>query len=105
MKPAVKKQPREYDKWREFQNTHMGESLVELTVNTLHPNISEWSGDAVNPDGTLKDASEIKWVNSPSELTPPPLEKRVLEIADSDDHPHLPKRQRVSYLFHFHPRT
>ena len=72
----------------------MGESLVELSVNTLHPIISEseWSGDAVNPDGTLKDASEIRWVNSPSELTPPPLENCVLEIAELDDHPLLPKR-------------
>lgn len=71
-------------------------SPADLRVNTQVP----LSGDAVNPDGTLKDASEIRWVHSPSELTPPPLEKRVLENFDNDhgdgDDDLLLKRRRVS---------
>ena len=77
------------------EEKNLRSSPADLRVNTQVP----LSGDAVNSDGTLKDASEIRWVHSPSELTPPPLEKRVLENENDDgdsDGDLLPKRRRVS---------
>lgn len=50
-------------------------------------------GDAVRVDGTLKDASEMEWLNSPSDLNPPELgedsfnfkRKQPIESNDEDD--------------------
>jgi hypothetical protein len=54
-------------------------------------------GEARNPDGTLKDAEEIEWLNSPSDLLPPLFEnpdKHALHNESDDDH--VVKRCRVS---------
>jgi hypothetical protein len=48
-----------------------------------------WEGEACNADGTLKDASEMQWVNSPSQITPVQSgQKRGYDfeaVNDSDD--------------------
>ena len=85
------------------RETHM-RLPAELRVNTLHPNVPRPNGNAVNPDGTLKDASAIGWVHSPSELMPRPGPKKlVLENGDRLDDL-LPKRQHVCCSFSFHLR-
>ncbi|KAM6494942.1 hypothetical protein JOM56_009565 [Amanita muscaria] len=58
--------------------------------NTAAPNAQNkksprLEGEAVNPDGTLKDAEEITWVHLPSDPTPPPPEKRVLDDVAEDE--------------------
>jgi hypothetical protein len=43
-------------------------------------------GDAVRPDGTLKDASEMEWPHSPSDPSPPKLsetERPILPLAQN----------------------
>ena len=47
--------------------------------------VAKPNGEACNTDGTLKDAQDIEWQNSPSELTPPPclVMKQVLD--DNED--------------------
>jgi hypothetical protein len=37
---------------------------------------SKPEGEACNPDGTLKDADKMEWLNSPSDLAPVPFENR-----------------------------
>lgn len=70
----------------------------EFRVNSLHPNGPR------NPGGTLKDVSEIRWVYSPSALTPSPnLKKPVLENGDHLDELLL-RRQCVSFSFSFRLR-
>ncbi|KIL54387.1 hypothetical protein M378DRAFT_18934 [Amanita muscaria Koide BX008] len=64
--------------------------ILESTINTLFAkNAPRLEGEAVNPDGTLKDANEITWVHSPSDPTPsllaPPPEKRVLDDVAEDE--------------------
>ena len=51
--------------------------------------MSKLDGEACNADGTLKDAMEIEWVNSPSDLIP--LKKRPF-----DDEADLMKKPYVS---------
>ncbi|KIL54969.1 hypothetical protein M378DRAFT_18373, partial [Amanita muscaria Koide BX008] len=41
-------------------------------------------GEAVNEDGTLKDAAEICWVHSPSDLSPPPVQHLFDEESDHE---------------------
>jgi len=62
-------------------------------------------GDACQPDGTLKDASEMEWLHSPSDLNPPESRessiglKRKLandEGDSSDENGDLPKT-KVTY--------
>ena len=62
-------------------------------------------GDACRPDGTLKDASEMEWLHSPSDLNPPESRessiglKRKLandEGDSSDENGDLPKT-KVTY--------
>ena len=73
--------------------------LSELTIDTRasqHP-----VGEAVRADGTLKDASEIEWIHSPTSATSLPFLKRVHTDEDEAALPELlNKRARVSYL-HF----
>ena len=40
-------------------------SVPKLHINTVLP-----EGEAVNPDGTLKDAADMDWVFSPSDENP-----------------------------------
>ncbi|KIL56940.1 hypothetical protein M378DRAFT_16608 [Amanita muscaria Koide BX008] len=58
-----------------------------LTLNTaIERDKTTPVGEACNPDGTLKDASDMVWVNSPSDLTPPPLStKRGHDDTDDEN--------------------
>ncbi|KAM6503724.1 hypothetical protein JOM56_000667 [Amanita muscaria] len=58
-----------------------------LTLNTaIKRDKTTPVGEACNPDGTLKDASDMVWVNSPSDLTPPPLStKRGHDDTDDEN--------------------
>lgn len=54
----------------EIPNTH----LASLKINTESrppASLENPLGDAVNPDGSLKDARDIKWFHSPSDETVP----------------------------------
>ena len=61
--------------------------------------MSKPEGEACNPDGTLKDADKMEWLNSPSDVGPAPLEKQrehavhVLEVDDEPDDEHVIKRR------------
>jgi len=64
---------------------------------------SKPEGEACNPDGTLKDADKMEWLNSPSDLVPPPLENHnenqnecVHDLDDESDDERVTKRLRVS---------
>jgi hypothetical protein len=49
--------------------------------------VSKPEGEACNPDGTLKDADKIEWLNSPLDLAPVPFENRqehVLHVLDDE---------------------
>ena len=70
----------------------LGTNISEDTLNsssskheTYHIDISKPDGDACREDGTLKDASEMEWLNSPTDncfQTPPGLQ-------EYSDHSHL----------------
>jgi len=48
--------------------------VVELTLDThFWKDEGKPDGEACNVDGTLKDAKDMEWLNSLSELLPPPL--------------------------------
>lgn len=75
---------------------HESEPVVtELTLDTAFergaPNLE---GEACNADGTLKDATEIQWVHSPSDLTPPPPEKRCLDDTEDEGPEELTSKRR-----------
>jgi hypothetical protein len=59
---------------------------------------SKPEGEACNPDGTLKDADKMEWLNSPSDVGLAPLEKQcehavhVLEVDDEPDDERVIKR-------------
>jgi hypothetical protein len=60
---------------------------------------SKPEGEACNPDGTLKDADKMEWLNSPSDLAPVPFENRqehVEHILDDEPDKRVTKRRRVS---------
>ena len=62
---------------------------------------SKPEGEACNPDGTLKDADKMEWLNSPSDSAPAaPFENHnedVLHVVDdATDDERVPKRRRVS---------
>jgi hypothetical protein len=61
---------------------------------------SKPEGDACNPDGTLKDADKMEWLNSPSDEAPAPFEnhrEHVLPVLEEEpDDVHVTKRRRVS---------
>jgi len=58
---------------------------------------SKPDGEACNPDGTLKDSKEIEWLNSPSDLLPPPFENHKKHALDDEpNNDHVAKRCRVS---------
>ena len=50
-------------------NRNMSESSsgIESASNNYFKDFSKLDGDACREDGTLKDASEMEWLNSPSE--------------------------------------
>ena len=57
---------------------------------------SKPDGEACNPDGTLKDAEQIKWLNSPSD-SPPPFENHNKHALDDEsDNDRVAKRCWVS---------
>ncbi|KAH9977017.1 hypothetical protein BGW80DRAFT_1456384 [Lactifluus volemus] len=59
--------------------------LTELTLNTvLQKDMSRLEGEAVNDDGTLKDADEITWLHSPSDETPLPPAKQTFGTFDGE---------------------
>ena len=46
--------------------------MLELQIDTqVQHNSTKPIGETCNADGTLKDASKIKWLDSPSDETPP----------------------------------
>lgn len=58
--------------------------------------VSKPDGEACNPDGTLKDAEDIGWVNSPSDSLPPPLEiHNKHALGDEPDNDRIAKRSWV----------
>ena len=69
----------------------------ELTIDTLYlKDTSKPEGEACNLDGTLKDAGQIKWVNSPSDVVPPSFknqDEHTLDDTSEDDH--ITKKRRV----------
>ena len=69
----------------------------ELTIDTLYlKDTSKPEGEACNLDGTLKDASQIEWVNSPSDVVPPSFknhDEHTLDDKSEDDH--ITKKHRV----------
>jgi hypothetical protein len=62
--------------------------------------VSKPEGEACNPDGTLKDADTMEWLNSPSDLAPATFENHdedVLHVLDDEtDNERVKKRRRVS---------
>lgn len=71
-------------------------------VNRVQQDATKPIGEACNADGTLKEAREINWLDSPSDETPPslPFSKRVrsedLDPKFADPDQVNPKRPRVS---------
>jgi hypothetical protein len=63
---------------------------------------SKPDGEACNDDGTLKDASQMDWINSPSDATTAPVLKHLLDSDDESDDdeemslPRKTKKPRVS---------
>lgn len=54
--------------------------MLELQIDSdtrVQQDTTKPIGEACNADGTLKHASEIDWLNSPSDEIPPPFSKRV----------------------------
>jgi hypothetical protein len=73
-------------------------AAAELTINTSFlKDASKPEGEACNPDGTLKDADKMEWLNSPSDLAPVPFDnhqEHVLHILDDEpDDKHITKRR------------
>ena len=69
----------------------------ELRINTLFlKDASKPEGEACNPDGTLKDANKMDWLNSPLDLAPAPFESRNKHIQhvldEKADDIHVTKR-------------
>ena len=77
------------------------DNIKELTITTAFlKDASKPKGEACNPDGTLKDADKVEWLNSPLDLVPPSLEnfsKHVIDDEINDDDAPVTKRRRVSY--------
>ena len=63
-------------------------------------------GDAVRVDGTLKDASEMEWPNSPSDLNPPELwedsfnlkRKQPIDEDESNDEDDNLRKAKVAHV-------
>ena len=79
------------------------ENIEELTITMAFlKDASKPEGEACSPDGTLKDADMIEWLNSPSDLVPPSLEnfsKHVIDYEIDDDDAPVIKRRKVSYCW------
>lgn len=73
--------------------------IIGLTISTIAQKDpgGPLEGEACNPDGTLKDASEITWIHSPSNMSPPPLPKQMRD--DTDLEQVMTKKARVSSGF------
>ena len=55
--------------------------MLELEIDTrVQCDATKPVGEACNGDGTLKDASEMNWLNSPSDEMPPPFSKRARSL-------------------------
>ena len=65
---------------------------MELTVD-IPKDVTKPDGEACWEDGTLKDADEINWLNSPSDNVRIPLLKCLLE---SEDNTNEKKKAHVS---------
>lgn len=66
-------------------------------INTLFlKDASKPEGEACNPDGMLKDADKMEWLNSLSDLAPVPFKRcqeHVLHVLDNEpDNEHVSKR-------------
>jgi hypothetical protein len=73
--------------------------VTELTIDTVFEKDGpKLVGEAVNPDGTLKDASEMRWVNSPSDETPPPPERGGIEHGTLEKEGPALKKRCVSHF-------
>jgi len=76
--------------------------IEELIINTSFlKDASKPEGEACNPDGSLKDADTMEWLNSPSDLAPATSfenhDKDVPHVLDDEtDTEHVKKRRRVS---------
>jgi len=56
-------------------------------------------GEACNPDGTLKDAEQIEWLNSPSDIVPPSFENQDKHNLDNEsDDDHITKKHQVQSI-------
>ena len=53
--------------------------------NLSHLSMPEPDAPALRPDGTLKDASEIDWIHSPSDETRPLASERAFSSAGLTD--------------------
>ena len=75
-------------------------SELTLRVNTqpVLKDVVKPDGDACNTDETLKDAQDIEWQHSPSDLVPPPLLAMKQVLDDEEDRADLraAKKTRVS---------
>ena len=72
---------------------------LELQIDTrVQHDTTKPIGEACNTDGTLKDASEIDWLNSPSDEMPqaPALLKRTRSVDLNTESDVNSKRPRVS---------
>ena len=78
--------------------------MPELKINIrAQNNVTKPVGEACNADGTLKEANEIVWLNSPSDENPPGFLKcaHTPESDLQDLQQRNPKKARVSHqLFH-----
>jgi len=78
--------------------------VVELTLDThFQKDEGKPDGEACNVDGTLKDATDMEWLNSPSQLLPSPPLKRLLDYDSDLDSDHedqrINKKAQVSSCF------
>ena len=55
-------------------------------------------GDACREDGTLKDASEMEWLNSPSDIQKS-KKREELELSDSELEAEVPKAKVRCWFF------
>ena len=58
--------------------------MIDFKINTqVQKDPMKPDGDAVNPDGILKGADEINWLNSPTDVVPSCLAKQHRQLDDA----------------------
>lgn len=62
-----------------------GESSGKTNSEQVYKDWTKPDGDACRPDGTLKDASEMEWPNSPSDLNQPKEDRFSLKRKSPGD--------------------